>query len=220
MGIIQSARMSQFFRRLASLKESFVPDLQDTLLPTLELMRQEAPDLARHRGEDLWSMVLQSGAVVGANSWCVFAPTFGNAPGGRLKTVSVIEQLSLSIGLAGTTQLQLALYTDAIMVPIEVFPVPSLGMLTDARGTPLAAVGNVVSRSQTIGATGSAVLPAGNLIDLVNVNGGGSQPTVIWPLKLVLFPGLQLVVLNTTANQGLNVTARGYERFLEVQEAV
>src|SRR5258708_27699924 len=52
MGEIQSARFAQFYRRLASLKESYTPDLQDSLMPTVELFNPVGFDLARSRGEN------------------------------------------------------------------------------------------------------------------------------------------------------------------------
>jgi len=202
VGEIQSARFAQFYRRLASLKESYTPDLQDTLMPTVELFNPVGFDLARARGENAVGFTALVPAVAAQFSQVWITPVQG---------VMFVPQwiAALNITPSGLAQLGFA-PTANNPLPAAT---PQFGHLDTRafRDVPNASTGG--ANGATLVTTGAAgVTPAFKAL----------LSSVDWRITnfgvVLTRPDTSLVILAPVANTSFTVSIIALERLFELQE--
>lgn len=205
---IQSVRFAQFYRRLASLKEAYTPDLQETFFPTIELTNPFSTDLARLRGEDLVAIgpVLVP-AVAGQfpQLWIVpaagviFVPLWFNIQ-------NVTPAALINVGWA-----------PAIANP---FALTQRFIRTDNRAhrsPPTASAIDAIAGSTQWASGNSAALSA-SLQNFLMLSNGLNVPPLFG--TTASRTDTALVLSTGVANTAFTVAIIGYERHIELQENV
>lgn len=209
MAIIQASRFAQFYRRLASLKESFTPDLQDIVMPTAELVNPFAFDLFRPRGEQLIGFNITAGPVVAQT------PSVWVRPGNGTFLVPLwflVTVLPANISFVG--------YASVAGAPAGTFGARAINLDTRGFG-PTADVGANLDNTQiNAGAVvGATTLAPPTIQNFLNLPAGfTAQMLQLGPC--LTRPGTALVWSVAVANTSLNVSFVGYERAFETQENV
>jgi hypothetical protein len=211
VGIPQSARFAQYFRRLLSLKEAYVPDVQETIMPTMEVTNPFAWDSLRPRGEVLCATFQDQVGV--ANQ---FSSIFIRPAAGLLFVPTVI------FGAMGAAVRLQAGYSRASANAAN-FLVTDFFRHADIRGLGGGAA-NTASRASTqLGI--QSVGGAGAVFDVIlaeveNAMGTGVAGEFYWEPKGIVLTrsDVDFILQIQTVNTELRITIFGYERALELQE--
>ncbi len=207
MAEIQSSRFTQFYRRLASLKESFTPDLAETVMPTAELVNPFAFDLFRPRGENVVGFTVRVGAIAAQSAQVYVFPGPGMFLVPLWFQATFAAGNTLFVGYASRQSAAFAIGNNVFNLDTRAF-----GATVDRTGEdPLQMAGAATWGAGTLAPFFAAQnfmrLPPG-LAQLLNIG-------------LVLTrPNTGLAFTLDTANVQLDLTFVGYERSFEPQENV
>jgi hypothetical protein len=199
---IQSARFAQFYRRLASLKESFTPDLQDTFFPTIELLNSVAFDLERLRGEHRVAQTAQVAAVAAQFSqvWITPVPGVMFVPQ-WISVNNLVGSPLAQLGFAPSNANPFVGTPQFIHIDERAFAAPPSATVPPAPGATLFASG-------TFGALSAAMRVFSQAVDWRITNFG----------VVLTRPDTSLVISAPIANSSFTVSIIAIERLFELQE--
>lgn len=208
MALIQASRFAQFYRRLASLKENFTPDLQDIVMPTAELVNPFAFDLFRPRGENLIAFTATAGPVVAQTPTIAVRP----GPGTFLVPLWFLAFSNpaniIFMGLGSVAGMPAAFGGSTINVDTRAFgPTADAGANLDV---------NQIQAGAKVMATTLAPPVIQNFLNIPS--GFTAQMLNLGPC--LTRPGTALVWSVAQANVALTISFVGYERSFEIQENV